>query len=229
MSGSPVTYGYEAALSVLDAGRAAFFGTADVDLPEAMTPGVRNDDGLPQFGFVGRRYSESRLLILAINPGNGPRDKRDPRDESALPALERFVKERTQQSFAFAQRAYQDVCPGWSIWRQHGLPVIAAAGLNLDQVAYSNCLPWRTKSESGFATPAARTSVELYVQPLLRELMPRVVVALGKKAARVVDLIRPLDAEVIVWNRARAPTKAVIAERAAAAARLSALFGRAAT
>jgi hypothetical protein len=225
MSGLPVTLGYLAALRVLDAGRAAFFGTAEADLPVAQTPEIGRDDALPQFGFVGQGYGESRLLIIAINPGNGPRDRRDPRDEIALPALERFVKERTQDSFGLALQAYQRVCPGWSIWRQHGMPVVRAAGLTLDQVAYANCLPWRTLSESGFSDPAARKSVELYVKPLLSELTPRVVVALGKKAAQVLELVQPFHAEFVVWNRARAPTTTVVAERTAAAARLSALFG----
>jgi hypothetical protein len=219
-----VTPGFEAALRVIDAGRAAFFGSSDADLPVAYTPEVERDDRLPQFGFVGQQYNKSRLLIIAINPGNGPRDKRDRGDETSLPALERFVQDRTHASFAFALQAYREVCPGWSIWRHHGLPVIKAAGLSLDDVAYANCLPWRTRSESGFTDPAARRSAELYLMPLLSDLAPRVVVALGKKAAQILDLVPSLSAEVVVWNRARAPTAGVLAERAAAASRLSSLF-----
>ena len=224
MSSVSTPPGFAAALNVLEVGRAAFFGSVDADLPVALTPEVANDDKLPQFGFVGQRYEQARLLILAINPGNGPRNKRDARDATALPALEQFIEDRSRASFASALRAYQEVCPGWPIWRRHGLRVIDAAGLDLDQVAYANCLPWRTRSESGFTDPAARRSIQLYLKPLLRDLRPRLVVALGKRAARVLNLVEPFDSEVVVWNRSQAPTAAALHERKAAAARLQFLF-----
>jgi hypothetical protein len=57
-----------------------------------------------------------------------------------------------------------------------------------DEIAYSNCLPWRTASESGFEDCVARSAVELYVQPLIEELKPAAIVAMGKRAASILAL-----------------------------------------
>lgn len=216
-------------MRVVELGRAAFFGSEDGDLPTATTATVAADDRRPQFGYVGSRYEEARVLILGINPGNGPRDRRDPRDEVALPALSLFLESRTEASFTAAQEAYRSVCEGWPIWKRHCSEVIGAGGLSLDQIAYSNCLPWRTGSQSNFADAVAENAARLYVKPMIDDLRPSVVVALGKGAARVLALGGLLTNEVIVWNRAQAPTKPVLQERTAAAHRLFLRLGQSQT
>ena len=218
--------GYEPAVQVVRAGRAAFFGSPMGDLPVAQSESVAKDDLCPQFGYVGSEYGRSRVLILGINPGNGPRDRRSAGDEVALPALLHFLEERSAQSFVGAQQAYRQVCEGWPIWRRHCSVIIGAGRLSHDDVAYTNCLPWRTASQASFAEVVARRAAELYVRPLIDELKPKVVVALGKKAAEVLSLGRMLDDKVVVWNRAQAATPAVLRDRSEAAMRLLERLGR---
>lgn len=64
--------GYASALKVLAIGRGAFFDNAATDLPLGRSPLLQLDDQTPQFGFVGSRYRDTGVLLIGINPGNGP-------------------------------------------------------------------------------------------------------------------------------------------------------------
>jgi hypothetical protein len=205
--------GFGAATRVLDLGRAAFFEGEDADLPVSRSDLVAADDRLPQFGYVGKNFAKCRVLFLSINPGNGPRDRRDEGDAIALPALKRFVDERTAYSFLAAQQRYNEVCLGWPIWATHCAKLLAAARLTPDDVAYSYCLPWRTRSEARFRRATGDAAVRLYAMPLLDELKPRVLVALGKRVARILAAANVSHPRLVVWNRERAPRPEVRAER----------------
>jgi uracil-DNA glycosylase len=88
-------------------------------------------------------------------------------------------------------------------------------------VAYSKCLPWRTESKSGFAPSVAEKAAKLYAYPLIEELQPKLIIALGKRAEEILLLAgQKLPARLITWNRAQAATPAVLKERAKAAAEI---------
>lgn len=218
--------GYAAALHVLQCGRTAVFGGPDIDVPASHSAEVAADDLLPQFGYVGKSYLKTRVLVLSINPGNGPRDRRDAGDAKALPALSDFVRDRSPDSFAFAQQMYRQVCLGWSIWARHCRKLLSAGGLSPDDVAYSYCLPWRTRSEARFSRPVAENAVRMYAAPLIEELKPRVLVALGKRASEVLELGGVCHNGLVVWNRARALKPQVGDERDQAIAKLNHLLGQ---
>jgi len=212
--------GYDTALSVLKKGRAAFFGGGDVDLPKNR-PLKLKDDLTPSFGYVGERYSpKTGVLILGINPGNGS-DVRSEADEQLYPALISFTENPSQKHFAEAQQAYKAACVTWPVWRRHCSEFIGAGKLELEEVAYSNCLPWRTESKSGFAPSVAEKAAKLYAYPLIEELQPKLIIALGKRAEEILLLAgQKLPARLITWNRAQAATPAVLKERAKAAAEI---------
>jgi hypothetical protein len=213
--------GFRTATSVLEAGRSAFFGGADVDLPTDRSALLRRDDLTPQFGYVGSRYRETRLLLLGINPGNGKQTEvRSATDERMMPALIRFASNPTSANFADAQAAYRAECETWHVWRRHCKQVIGAGRLSLDQVAYSNSLPWRTGSQSRFDDSVAERAAALYALPLIEELKPKLVVAMGKRAAEILRAAGQALPPVIVWNRAQAATESVLRERINAAARV---------
>ena len=205
--------GYKSALRAVEGGRAKFFGGADVDVPVSHSAEIAFDDLTPQFGYVGTDYQLSRVLILGINPGNGPRSRRDAGDAISLPAFRQFAADLSPQSFQRAQSAYRQVCHGWPIWRRHCVPLLEAGRLSADDVAYSSCLPWRTRSEAAFARPIAERAVQLYTRPLIEELQPRVLIALGKRVADVLTIGGFDFPDLVVWNRARAPNRSVVEER----------------
>ncbi len=168
---------------------------------------------------MGSHYSNARVLILGINPGNGPRDDfRTPEDEMIMPALHRFAAEPSPENFEVATEAYKIQCQRWHVWTRHCAEVIGAGKLSLEDIAYSNCLHWRTGSESNFSDFVARNAVELYAFPLIAELNATLVIALGKRASQILRCVPRKLPQVIVWNRARAATPAVKQERSASAA-----------
>ena len=224
---SAIPLGYKSAKSVLAAGRAAFFGDADRDLPANRSPILAADDRTPQFGYVGDEYQRTRVLLLGINPGNGPETKvRSPTDARMMPALIQFAQNPTPENFTKAQHAYKAECQTWHIWNNHCSEVIGAGKLSLEEIAYSNCLPWRTGSNSAFGDVVAEKAATLYAHPLIEELQPTVVIALGKTAGNILNFARKEVHHFIVWNRARAPTPVVLKERAEAAAEVFRVLGR---
>ncbi len=218
--------GFAAARHVLELGRSAFFGSQAADLPKARSPLVMGDNQIPQFGFVGSNFSRVSVLLLGINPGNGPEDRRNPEDEVMMPALHRFVVERTHESFLEAQRTYQQVCQSWRVWRVHCSEIIRAGHLSPDDVAYSNCLPWRTASKSGFDETIKKKAATLYAYPLIDELRPRLIIALGKKVASILSTGGRSFPNLIIWNRAQASTPAVLQERSMTAAQIRRILGQ---
>ena len=213
--------GYKTAKAVLRLGRKAFFGTATADLPPGRSTILRQDDLTPQFGYAGSRYRNTRVLILGINPGNGPRDDiRTREDEVMMPPHRRFAADPSLRNFKAATAAYKAECQCWHVWTRHCAEVIGAGKLSLEEIAYSNCLPWRTASQSSFGDSVATTTAELYVAPLIKELRPRLIIALGKRASEILQMVPGPLPQVITWNRARAASAAVKQQRAASAHRI---------
>jgi hypothetical protein len=217
--------GYLTALNVVKLGRAAFFGDMDADLPPNRSPLLRKDDLTPQFGYVGRGYTTTRVLLLGINPGNGRETiNRSVTDERMMPALIKFAQHPSPENFKAAQQAYQAECSSWHIWRRHCAEITGAGKLSLDNIAYSNALPWRTGSESKFGDSVAANAATLYSHPLIDELRPSVVICLGKRAAAIVTIGDPNLPHMIVWNRAQAATPSVLLDRRRAAEEVFAIL-----
>jgi hypothetical protein len=141
-----------------------------------------------------------------------------------MPALHRFAEIRSPQSFLEAQSAYKCVCQSWAVWGRHCAELLTNTGLSIDEIAYSNCLPWRTASESAFDSSTTERAARLYAIPLVEELQPRIIIALGKKAATILGYATITMPSTVVWNRAQALTKSVDEERRNATAQFCALL-----
>ena len=218
-------------MRVLKVGRAAFFGSAREDLPRGETASgraaiVANDDLVPQFGYVGKEYVRTRVLLIGINPGNSKDDSRSRQDEAMMPAQHAFAKGPSPEIFRKAQQAYKEVCWTWPVWKRHCSEVIGSGKLSLEDVAYSNVLPWRTNSKSQFGESVAERAASLYAYPLVEELEPQVIIAMGKRAAEVLSVGGRTFANLIVWNRAQAATSPVLGARRSAAAQVFDMLGR---
>ncbi len=218
--------GYKTAKQAIALGRAAFLGSATSDLPQNRSALVASDDLIPQFGYVGAQFAQCRVLLLGINPGNGKDLARSRQDNTMMPALHRFAADLSAVSFVEAQNAYKSVCQSWSVWQRHCSEVIGAGKLSLEDIAYSNALPWRTASESNFDDAVGEKAAKNYAYPLIEEHQPRVIVAMGKKAAKILGLGGKSFPTLIVWNRAQVATPSVEQERGAAAKKIFHIIGR---
>lgn len=213
--------GFDAARRVVQAGRGAFFRTPDADLPVRQSSILRQDDLIPQLGFVGANYQAHRILLLGINPGNGGNNqKRNPADDKMMPAMYAFVREPTEQNFVAASRAYQT---GFETWGPRLLrcPELFGPGkLAVSDVAYATCLPWRTGSKPPFTDDVMQKAATLFLRPLIEELAPAKIVAMGKTDVPKFLQMTGLHIPFILWNRSQAATPTALDERKAAAERI---------
>jgi uracil-DNA glycosylase len=83
----------------------------------------------------------------------------------------------------------------------------------MEDVAFTNALPCRTRSQSAFSTRVAKDAAKLYVRPVIDELSPKIIVAVGKRAGEIVVLAQRSSDRVVVWNRERALRPSVIEDR----------------
>jgi hypothetical protein len=130
--------GFESARRVIQLGRAGFFPLEKPDLPVGRSATISADDQIPQFGYVGRGYSTTRIILLGINPGNGHNQMRSQADARMMPALYRFAENPTEANYAQATQAYLAECQTWPVWKRHCAEVIGAGKLALGEIAYSN-------------------------------------------------------------------------------------------
>ena len=168
--------------------RKEIFGSAD----EKCMPKHLRDDAATMFaGYVGTDYRPgSGLLLLAINPGGGgyAYESRTAEDHKFLPLLMEFKQaepSELMESFERVNVAFMRIVRGWNIWTILD-PTLKAAGVAIEDVAYMNIVPYRTR---GNVMPPAATRKRAWariVQPSVDLLAPRAIIAMGKKAGGVV-------------------------------------------
>ena len=219
--------GFEAAKGVIGLGRQAFFQEGAPDLPIGRSPSVSLDDQVPQFGYIGSQYPRLRILFLGINPGNGPSNEQSVGDRQMIPNLRRFAENPTEENYDQAMNAYKAECVKWSVWKKHNGRLLTAGCFANDEIAYSNCLPWRTQSKSNFSDYTAEKAAKHYVGALIDDLKPRLIVAMGKQRPPMILKMTGLRLpQVIYWNRAQAEKAQVEKERAAALREIRKAVGR---
>ncbi|EDP62605.1 hypothetical protein BAL199_13718 [alpha proteobacterium BAL199] len=165
--------------------RPAIFGADDprpVNLPQ---------DAETMFaGAVGPRYRPGGLVFLAINPGGGgdTYTRRTPEDERFYPLLQAFKSRENaadgMSEFEAINRAFAESLRRWNLWRILS-PCLDAAGMDLDEIAYLNAVPYRTRGDAEPRMAAKRAAWQTLTGPTIDQLAPRFVVALGKKAGGV--------------------------------------------
>lgn len=184
----------------MQVGRPAIFGDNDpkpinlIDDAETMFPGA-----------VGPNYRPGGVVLLAINPGGGgdAYRTRTPLDEQFYPLLMQARDAEGVESFDAIQAfgsAFFQVLPGWNINRIIS-PCIDAAGVALDETAYLNAVPYRTREDREPTVGAKRQAWNLVTMPLLEVLQPGIVIALGKKAGSVLSRFYDGPAKAFVVPR----------------------------
>jgi len=175
--------------------RREIFGDADtkyrpINLPE--------DNSTMFAGYVGRDYSPGDgLVLLAINPGGGgdAYTRRIPEDEVFYPLLIAFKQAKGSSilpAFEAINDAFVPIVKGWNLWRILE-PTLRAAEARIEQVAYMNVVPYRTREDKMPPVAARRTAWGEIIQPTLDLLAPRATITLGKKAGAVVEALSDSD------------------------------------
>lgn len=168
--------------------RAELYGVA----PDRQLPANLIEDAhIPFLGFAGPRFQTGGVILLAINPGGGgdAYTCRRPQDNVLLPLIEMFVKSTEREAekcFAAMSTNYASQVKTWNLWRILN-PVLDACRQDLSEVAYLNCFPYRTAGDRKPDAYALRASWNKVIEPLLAELKPSTVIALGKKAGSVME------------------------------------------
>jgi hypothetical protein len=169
--------------------RATLYGTTvDRQLPLNL----QDDARLPLLGFCGTKYAKGGVVLLAINPGGGGAAyvRRTSQDEILFPLIEAYVRNNNDDAvsnlFKLMSASYATQAQSWNLWRIL-FPVLQACGQTLDDVAYLNCFPYRTAGDALPQANALRFGWAQVVAPLLGELSPSMVIALGKKAGNVAE------------------------------------------
>lgn len=166
--------------------RAEIFGAND-PMPMHLT-----DDAALMFpGYVGRRFQSGGPLLLAINPGGGgdAYQRRTMEDERLYPLLDAFRRsgpDDAPQIFEDINVAFAAIVSRWNLMRILG-PVIDAAGAALDEIAYLNAVPYRTRGDKVPSANAKQNAWRLITGPTIAGLRPGMVIALGKKAGDVLE------------------------------------------
>jgi len=153
--------------------------------------------------------------MMGINPANGQGNEfRTPQDEEMMPKVIDFANNPTEDNFKKAMWAYKEQCLRWKGWWQRCAEVICKSELSPDEIAYSNCLPWRTASGTNFSNEVAEKTAKFYARPLIEELDPCLIVAMGQKAALILRMTGISLPKLITWNCSHALKESVKLERA---------------
>lgn len=179
--------------AVSNVSRSEIFGVAD---SRCMPINLHADATTMFAGYVGPRFTSGRgLLFLAINPGGGgdaytTRTHEDAHEHAVfyplLEGLRTAALGAILTAFEQVNDAFPSIVKAWNIWKILG-PTLTASCRSLDQVAYMNIVPYRTRGDGMPPANARRCAWTMLIQPTLEILQPRAIVTLGKKAGSVVD------------------------------------------
>ena len=169
---------YEATLNAVRLSRSDIFGLSDTQLPISEP----KDSEFPQIGFVGRGYHRGGTVLLGINPGGGGDAYTRTSEDARL--LHMIQDVRSGEATPDKLRTIFDQCAAnmrtWNLWRIVA-PTLDACGIAQSDIAYLNWCPFRTRADSMPHAHAMRRARDAYLAPLIRELAPVRIIALGKK------------------------------------------------
>ncbi len=160
------------------------------------------DAAIPQVGFLGSEYRRGGDILMGINPGGGGDTYRRTCEDNVLLPLIQLARSGhgTQKDLNSVFETVSSNMQTWKLWRIVQ-PVLDAIGKGQSEVAYLNYCPFRTRGDKMPRANAMRNCKRLLIDPLLTDLAPRRVIALGKKAGTQLNKYAPELAEVITVPR----------------------------
>lgn len=166
---------------------------------------LQNDARIPMMGFAGPKYKLGNPVLLAINPGGGTDNYhvRKKQDLELFALIQDFRAAHGQKIFsAFGQMStnYAMQVRTWNLWRIMS-PVLDSLSVNIDQVAFVNVFPYRTRNDAKPHAHPLRQALALCTVPLLRALRTKTIVCLGNKAGKAMATAPPINGLTFVVPR----------------------------
>jgi hypothetical protein len=150
--------------------------------PSAAIDRAHGHDRIPQPGFVGPRYRQDGILLIAQNPGKGG-NKESEADAVQFEILHRLRAAPDTESTVAVSRelmaalASSVVMRTWRIVKNVALVLLKDLDLKLDDVAYINLVKFRT-SDSDFGPDLYQNSWPQTLRQI-ELLKPKEIVVLG--------------------------------------------------
>ncbi len=174
-------------------------------------PQILRDDefNLPQPGYVGRRYWETRVLLVGQNPGTS-NEKFNDQDESYAEVLRRVADEKSVNAMDALYDILSKIIPTWPVTRHFPLN---DSGLELDDVACCNVVRCRTELNKNGDAKAPSTDMVRnclsHLEVWLDWLQPAAVICVGKWAhERISPLLKSRNIPHSYINRMRSLSSA---------------------
>ena len=143
--------------------------------------GILRDDSfnLPQPGYVGWNYWDTRLLLIGQNPGTSPPRFRE-QDQRYAQALAVVGEHGSADALADLQAVLEEIIPTWPV-RGDYFP-LEECGLSLADIAYFNLVRCRTRGNKPPSSKMIGNCVFEHLTTWIEFLQPKVVVCIGKWA-----------------------------------------------
>lgn len=182
--------------------RREIFGTDDSDtFPEVC----QTDARIMTPGYIGRRYKVGGTALVGINPAGGTSAyERHPKD-AELYSVSKALRDAANpkelvETFETLTTVYIDAIQDWPMWRIIN-PCLDAIQCNLDDIAFLNIVPYRTKDNKAPGKSAVSRSHTMVFQPQVSAIRPSQILALGKKAGEILREISLSGVEVVSVRR----------------------------
>jgi hypothetical protein len=177
-----------------------------LNLPATLMPlTVQEDARTAAPGWIGSNWKGGTLMV-GINPGGGgDAYRRNPTDDR-LYALLRAVreagsKEQQRDALMAASKAWISIQRTHNIWRIIEA-ILSATGEDVEQVAFMNIMPFRTRMDKEPPVVAMAAAWKLSAGPQVNALAPRRIIALGAKAYKALSRFSmDASAELIQFKR----------------------------
>jgi uracil-DNA glycosylase len=138
------------------------------------------DENVPQPGYIGANYPNTRVLLVGQNPKADPTSRLAAEDRHYTAALRALRDEPTAERYAALAKVLAEFIPRWPV--HGGYFPLDECDLDLDDIAYCNVVRCRTMDDRIPGVQIFSACVREHFSRWLDYLSPKVVVFIGKRA-----------------------------------------------
>jgi uracil-DNA glycosylase len=159
------------------------------------------NENVPQPGYIGPRYEQTRLLLVGQNPAQPPSGL-VVRDRTYTGALRALLGTQTWEAYGNLVSLMPDYMRDWPIYDEFFS--LEECGLDVTEIAYCNVVRCRTeKNGNGYWAPNSKVveACRPHLLRWIRLLRPTAVILIGKWSADNLSQYLPPDMPRIVMRR----------------------------